>query len=128
MDPQSVELIVSKLDELIKQVGAYGEMSWPILISAARLDGILNQLWWFAIIAIVLFGHFLWGLTYREHCKLWPEGEPGHEGKYSVDGGIFWFIASVAGAIILAIIPISDLKSLFIPEYYALKELMCLIK
>lgn len=120
MQNEGVQLIVTKLEELIRVAGGTVENLYPYAIKQAMMAGYLSLFG--IIIAIVLFIIMF---------KILSSSQPKYsDGGYPTPQGVGMVVVGVVGLFTLIISTLGNITvlALFNPEFYAVRLLMNLIK
>jgi len=124
MEEKSVELILSKLDQLANKLGVTVEQIWPWLVKQQYIDAVFST-GVFVVVSI---------LFYRMSKFVAHHWNPESGDLYSIyreDHGATWVIGLLAVAVILICCFVDtycNIPGILNPEYGALRDLMSMTK
>lgn len=116
MEKETVEQVAMYLDKIGEKVGVTFEQMWPFLVKQAFIEGLFSTILF--VISTYFYGLFIWKFNKKysgisDECTL-------IEGIGLVICGFIWFI--------LLVVFICCFLGMINPEYYAIKEILSVIK
>ena len=120
MKTEQLQLVFEYLDKIAQKIGTTAEQLWPVLIRQQYVDAVVSAVCLLALL-------FITGVVLRYALKQW--GEDGRIYKDNTDELWGWVLIFLGCLLITALIYfLISFPDIFNPEYWALKDLMRMVK